>query len=128
MAMVNSTMTMVKNLWRWSFRALWNDYGLHGVDYNHHDVTIAIVSSLQALSEGHHHITKAIMFTTIMLDVLRPWSSDRVFKFSGKSVIFHYFHLIEQLCIWKTKLAPKHEFCQKKCMQIAQNITAKVVY
>jgi len=65
-------------------------------------------------AKRHCHLTMIVMFTTVVLDALWSWLSDTVFKSLGKSTNFHPFHLIERLCFSKTKLASKHELCQKK--------------
>jgi len=113
-----------RKLWHWSSRAWWSDYGRH-------DVTTAVVGRLTLLIEGHHHITMVVMLTIVVSDVLQLWLSDRVFKSSGKSSNFHFFHN------WATMLLQDKTSTQmwvllRKCMQMAQkltwNITTKLIY
>lgn len=72
-----------------------------------------------------HHFIMVVMLTTVVLDVLRAWSSDRVFKSRGKSANFHYFHLIEWLCFYKTKLVPW--ILPRQCMQMAQKCIQNII-
>lgn len=90
-------------------------------DYGHNKFTTIVIEKLSLFIEGRHHITMKIMLTTVVLDVLRPWSSDKVFKSLGKSTNFLPFHLIEWLSFCKIKLAPKHEFFQKNACKWHKN-------
>ena len=82
-------------------------------DYNHSEFTMTIVGMVTLFVEGCCHLTMTLMLPMTTLDTLRSWSSDRVFKFVGKSVNFYFFHLIEHYTSVKIKLVFKREFYQE---------------
>lgn len=104
------------NLWgmiNW-LRPSWCDYGCS-------EFTTIVVWMLMLFAKGCYHLTVIVILTTTVLDILQSWSSDKVFKSSGKSTIFYYFHSIERLYFCKTKLTSKREFYQENACKRHKN-------
>ena len=85
-------------------------------DYGYSEFTTTVIGRLTVFIDGHHHITIAITLITVMLDVLRLCSSDRVFKSLVKSENFH-FSLNWEVMLLQDKTSTQIWVLPRKCMK-----------
>lgn len=129
---LKSIMVVVKKLLTWNSR-VWS------IDYNHHNMTTAIVSLLQPLSKYANIICRGVLSShhdyyahhghAGCTKVVAMWQSLQIFMYNCN---FLPFSLNWAIILLKTKLTFNCEFCQEKntCKwhKNSQNIIPKVVY